>query len=372
MPEEWLPTKKWNPFNSAKLMAHVDTWSGIKGPDHPLPPPVLVTIDPTNACNLDCSWCNAKAVREKGTQISTEMLLRIAHFLGEWGVKAVCIAGGGEPTLHEGINDLIAGLCLIGIRVGIVTNGTRLNDLEGSVACDWIGVSIDAGSSTTYKLQKGADRYADVLSQVERTVNKGSLLNGPGLGNGVFWKFLVHPSNVGEVYTAAQQAKHIGCKAIHFRPAGTPWDQLGSEPIDFTGKQRRTFNDQLLGAMNAFDDKDFSVYGVRHKFDRELQPVHNFKKCRAMLMTAVIMPSAESEDVCRLGFCCDRRGDGKTTASFTVEEPTDIKTMWGSRNHWQLADAVCPQTDCPRCTYAPHNEIYERVILNDDMTHVFI
>lgn len=374
MPDEWRATKKWNPFNSGKLMAHVDTWSRIKGSDHRLPPPVLVTIDLTNRCNLNCSWCNARKVRENGAEISTEMLIEIAHFLNNWGVKAVCIAGGGEPILHDGLQTLIGELAIQGIRIGIVTNGTRLSQVPNLSLCDWVGVSIDTGTSTTYKLQKGDDRYADVLSQVERLANvkdEDFPLYKPGLGNGVFWKFLVHPSNVSEVYTAAQQAKFIGCKAIHFRPAGTPWDQLDGDGIKFTGKQRRRFNDELSGAMNAFDDKDFSVYGVRHKFDRDLKPVHNFKKCRAMLMTAVIMPSSESEDGFDLGFCCDRRGDSRTIFPHLIM-PDSIGRMWGSETHWEMANAVCPQTDCPRCTYAPHNEIYERVILNDDMTHVFI
>ena len=28
--------------------------------------------------------------------------------------------------------------------------------------------------------------------------------------------------------------------------------------------------------------------------------------------------------------------------------------------------------ECPRCTYQPHNQIYEQVILNDSMTYKFI
>jgi len=28
--------------------------------------------------------------------------------------------------------------------------------------------------------------------------------------------------------------------------------------------------------------------------------------------------------------------------------------------------------DCPRCTYQPHNQIMEHVVLNDNMTYKFI
>ena len=70
---EWKVLKKWNPFNSAKLLAHVDRWGKIvKG--KPVPAPVTVTIDPTQRCNLDCRWCNAKECRESGKSLTYEQM----------------------------------------------------------------------------------------------------------------------------------------------------------------------------------------------------------------------------------------------------------------------------------------------------------
>ncbi len=51
---EWLPRKRWNPFNSNKLLAHVYRWRLIRR-GRPLPPPVLITVDPTNVCNFNCA-----------------------------------------------------------------------------------------------------------------------------------------------------------------------------------------------------------------------------------------------------------------------------------------------------------------------------
>ena len=53
---EWSVHKKWNPFNSYKLLAHVPRWSLIKR-GQPIPQPALVTVDPINRCNLRCQWC---------------------------------------------------------------------------------------------------------------------------------------------------------------------------------------------------------------------------------------------------------------------------------------------------------------------------
>ncbi len=374
MSKEWKASKKWNPFNSAKLMAHVDRWSKIER-GKPVPPPVLVTIDPTNKCDLNCSWCNAKKVRESGAEISTSMLESIAEFLGDWGVKAVCIAGGGEPLLHDGFERLIQALMDESIRVGVVTNATHLlHHSAAATLCDWVGVSVDAGSVDTYFMNKGRNAYGDVMRYMtmlrNRVQNTDLPLGKKGLGNGVFWKFLAHPSNVKEIFSAALQAKQIGCKGIHIRPAGTAWG-AGSEKIVFTRKELRIFNDRLTRAVEDLDDKHFSVYGVQHKFSKDLTPLHEFGKCRAVFMTAVIMPCAENPDHFNLGLCCDRRGDPRLTVG-GLKRPEEIRSFWGSGEHWERADAIKVRHDCPRCTYAPHNELFERVIENDDMTHVFI
>ena len=99
---EWNPSKRWNPFNSYKLLAHVDRWRHIKR-GKPIPPPILITVDPTNSCNLHCEWCNAERVcSEQRNAISEKALLSIADFLPRWGqgnsqwkpgVGAICIAG---------------------------------------------------------------------------------------------------------------------------------------------------------------------------------------------------------------------------------------------------------------------------------------
>lgn len=55
---EWRAIKRWNPFNSYKLLVHTECWKKIRR-GRPIPPPVLITVDPANACNFECAWCNA-------------------------------------------------------------------------------------------------------------------------------------------------------------------------------------------------------------------------------------------------------------------------------------------------------------------------
>ncbi len=81
--KEWSVAKKWNPFNSTKLLASVYRWREIER-GKPLPAPVLITIDPTNNCDLSCIWCNSDYILKRRHQsMSKKLVLEIADFLGD-------------------------------------------------------------------------------------------------------------------------------------------------------------------------------------------------------------------------------------------------------------------------------------------------
>jgi len=389
---EWKKNKRWNPFNSYKLLAHVDTWRLIKR-GKPVPPPILVTVDPSNKCNLDCEWCNAAVIRAKnGGLLSKKALLNIAEFLPKWhvdgctvppGVKAVCIAGGGEPLINSHVGDFIDALIENGIEVGVVTNGLLIDKFIDSLSkCTWVGVSIDAGSTETYHRYKGMHKDSNSLQTVLNNIKKltrYALQHNNKLGfshpaYGVSYKYLLYKDNIGEIYEATKLAKESGCKNIHFRPAGTTWDKIDSEKeIIFSPKEIEIFNEQITLAQEL-DDENFNVYGVTHKFNDQFARCNSFDACHAVFMTAVFSPPSNPEiiDGFNLGLCCDRRGDESLDLLQNCVNPFEINKEWGNLRHWAIHDDIDIKNECPRCTYQPHNEIYEQVILKDAMTYKFI
>jgi MoaA/NifB/PqqE/SkfB family radical SAM enzyme len=60
------------------------------------------------------------------------------------GVKSITITGGGEPLMYPQIDQLIAGAILSGIKVGLVTNGLLLGNLDGETlgGLTWCRVSF--------------------------------------------------------------------------------------------------------------------------------------------------------------------------------------------------------------------------------------
>lgn len=390
---EWNPSKRWNPFNSYKLLAQVERWKKIKR-GKPIPPPILITVDPTNICNLNCIWCNADFVRrERRGSLSEEALLEIADFLPRWGqgtgcqelgVQAICIAGGGEPLLNKATGSFIDRVVANDVDVGVVTNGTAIGGFVDSLSqAVWVGVSVDAATRETYNKLKGLDGGCDVFDRVIENVailvdyarmhNNRLGWNHPAYG--VSFKYLLYEDNIGEVYEAAKLARRIGCKSIHFRPAGTTWDKLGTEnEISFSREDILLFEDQIARALEL-DDEGFGVYGVTHKFNSQFASANYFCRCHSIFMTAVIEPPIGTDapkDSFTVALCCDRRGDAKLELARNIESAEEIQKLWGGKEHWDIHDSILVQSQCPRCTYQPHNEIYEQVVLNDSMTYKFI
>lgn len=381
---EWNHNKRWNPFNSYKLLAHVEEWKRIR-PNHPVPAPILVTVDPSNICNLDCKWCNAAYIRNKNKQMLSEIILmQIADYLPRWahqlrGVQAVCIAGGGEPLTNPHVGAFIDRLINNGIEVGVVTNGVLIDRfIEPLSKCTWVGVSVDAGTYETYEKNKGHNKFHTVIDNMSKLISyskeHNTMLGSNLPAHGLSYKYLLYKDSGKEALIASHIAKDIGCKNIHFRPAGTPWDKIGDEKnlISFDEFDITVFNGMLEESMRL-DSPDFGVYGITHKFDDQFQRANHFSKCYAAFMTAVFEPPTIDNDypAFTLGLCCDRRGDTKTELLQNCDEVTQINHAWGSLAHWNIHHAI-QVSQCPRCTYQPHNEIYENVILRDSMTHKFI
>jgi MoaA/NifB/PqqE/SkfB family radical SAM enzyme len=85
--------------------------------------PLLVNIETTLRCNLQCDFCDKKSPH--GPQMDTERACRLIDELADAGTCSVCF-DGGEPLLHPGIGDIIAHARRRDLRVALSTNGTLI------------------------------------------------------------------------------------------------------------------------------------------------------------------------------------------------------------------------------------------------------
>lgn len=178
--------------------------------------PKMIVCDLAHPCNAKCSHCvytNFIELRrhDGGTPFMKPGLFKkIADEAGQY--KAFLrITGAGEPFLHKSILDLVEYAKNKGCKVGIITNGSIMDDdrITRLLNCslDAIEFSVDAADPETYarirrglnfdKLVEHVKRFVQLRNQHKsKTIIMCSIVNQPDTGidiKGVeaFWKPLV-------------------------------------------------------------------------------------------------------------------------------------------------------------------------------------
>ncbi|HBA68429.1 MAG TPA: hypothetical protein DCZ40_03630 [Lachnospiraceae bacterium] len=381
--------RNWTSFNSGKLFAHYERWKLIQRSGE-CPPPALITVDPANCCNLSCEWCNAWKVRQNERMLSRKVLLDFAGMASEWkshggkyGVEAVCIAGGGEPLCNPHVGEFLYELNRKQIDTATVTNGTLIDKYaEELLSSQYVAVSVDAANASTFNKYKGLDKESRVFDKVIDNMEmlcrisrgKKCNLSKESPSNGVNYRMLLYKDNIGEISEAARIAQDIGCKSLHIRPAGIPYDL--KHEFSFTEEELELFREQV-SIVERTKKSGFGFYYTLGKFNEKFQKCNDFKSCYAIFMTATLMPaSGESgDDAYCLNVCCDRRSDERMKLLSNETDIREIARSWGKDGHWKIFDMISSDEIkhiCPRCTYYEHNKIVENCILNDNMLIHFI
>ena len=105
--------------------------------------PVHVQIAPTNVCQLDCGFCSC-ANRQNNVEMPYTTYYAIMAKFAQYGCKAVTITGGGEPTLHPKITEILHATKTLGIETGLVSNGLSLDKVRPSAlrTLTWCRISF--------------------------------------------------------------------------------------------------------------------------------------------------------------------------------------------------------------------------------------
>jgi len=337
-----------------------------------------------NVYNLECSpynnyfvnWvlvhnCNAANIISSSLEDPTEEhLLKLADFLRDWGKdtqegspKSCCVSGGGEPFMNSGTPALLERLHTNGIQIGVITNGSLLDDKKIDIlakTCRWVGISMDASTSETYNLIKGIK--GDLFKRVCENLSKLSKRVGElGLENDICFKFLLSPENYKEIYNAACLAKELGVRDFHLRPVGYQnISKLTGKVLTYTPEMLEEINEQIDEIFKLGTDY-FRVFGVRHKFTPDFQPRNNFKRCWCIPM----VPTFGADG--NVHTCFDMRG----REDLIMCKHFEIADFWNSDKHKRMVKELDTKT-CPRCTFATYNEVVEQVFLKDNMCRRFL
>ncbi|MBN1522503.1 MAG: radical SAM protein [Candidatus Aureabacteria bacterium] len=141
----------------------------------PMDFPIIINVDPTNACNLLCTMCpNSQPPSVKKRFLDMDLYEKIVSEISarKKRIYRFFLVKDGEPLLHKNIIDMVALAKEKNISqiVTVVTNGVLLDSRKSRafIECglDDIGISLDAASRETYLKTKGRDSYDAVVDNI--------------------------------------------------------------------------------------------------------------------------------------------------------------------------------------------------------------
>lgn len=360
-PQEWSEQSKYNSFNSYKYLTYYEKYKSIvawmNGNDY-LPPPIEVNLDPIAKCNLDCYFCITQRYLKhhyeevgKMTELPLDYMLNLVDFLVEWGVKGLCISGGGEPTLHKDLPELVT-YAAKKMDVAVVTNATK--PIGSLLPCRWVALSVDASNRDTYKAIKGVDKFDLVIGNIKRGADARRYIN-PYVD--LCFKLLVLPENQYEIYDACLLAKSLGVQDFHVRP-------VDFERKDIEGAKKLDLDIpsiyEQFRKCHLEETDDFRVFTVMHKFDSRFHVKHGYKSC---LASPVILPILTDGNA----YICVEHKMQKKYRLGSCYPPEEILNWWGGDKHRQVIKGINPKRDCSRCVYSECNRQIEECVIEDKL-----
>lgn len=125
-------------------------------------------IQITSRCNLNCSYCYMNA-NSNHIDMTLEQFEFILKKFSKLGITTVMISGG-EPCIHPQITKMIETARNRGFGVGLVTNGTYINEeiIRSVKANDgFIQVSVDALDEDSYVKSRGSNKLQDLFFNID-------------------------------------------------------------------------------------------------------------------------------------------------------------------------------------------------------------
>lgn len=205
------------PFGSNKLLRYLSRVLLYQSGETPAP--ITMELDLTNRCNHRCPRCGGCREDQAATLRITEAFAYLKQ-MAQYGVRGVMVTGGGEPTLHPGVADVLTEGKRLGLDMALITNGSTMSDdLAATVAasCVWCRVSIDAGTAEEYRYSHGMDGHAFTKAwyAVHALAKARDDAESPltvGVG------YLTDSHTLRGMRLATERARDCGADYIQFRP----------------------------------------------------------------------------------------------------------------------------------------------------------
>lgn len=262
-------------YSPYKIMHRFDLIEKLKNKEDFYPQQVHFV--PTNTCNHNCSFCayrmegySSNETFEKQDTIPFDRCIEILNDLKAGGTKAIQFTGGGEPTVHPKIKEILKHTLDLGFELALVTNGMNLNDetIDILSKASWVRISLDSACKETYsKIKKvSLDKFDKTISNIR----KFALTKSEGTTFGI--GFVVTRENYKEIYAAAKICKDLGVDNFRISASFTThgikyFDGILDEAKRLAKAAFDDFNDDNFTVFNLFNDRISDLFDGTQDYD---------------------------------------------------------------------------------------------------------
>jgi len=279
-------------------------------------PPVHLQIALTNACNHSCCYCYVSEQNKCDEKLDTQVLLELLKDAKDIGVKAITLAGGGEPTVHKDFYVITRKIRELGLELGVFTNGARLDVDELSFAT-WIRISLDSFDTETYQSIRKS-KMPD-FEPIYRLCNETNVVVGASL--------VITQYNYNQIYDFALKSKEIGFDYVWLNPVQLP------EHPDILAPYWGEVEEQLVKVKELSSPK-FKVFCPKSRVGAQGILHKPFEKCILQQFTAFIWTNGNIYP------CCETQGiPGYAVGNIYNGR---FKDVWFSRSPLEVKDCNFP------------------------------
>lgn len=327
---------KQNIYGSLKLFKFSKKISEIQS--NKITPPIHVRIKPTNICNHSCWFCAyrvdnlelGKGMNLKD-QISKNKMSEIVNDLISMKVKAVTFSGGGEPLLYEHICSSIKKLSGADIKVGIITNGSFLeNEVAEVVAKEatWVRVSMDYFDEKSLRKSRKS-RVGEFDRIILNMKNFASMNSNCSLGV----SFVITNDNSSNIFEIVSLLKDIGVE--HVKLSGVVTDSDGEKSNEYHKENHLLINKQIEKCVSLESD-EFKIINHYHNLSSCFKK--SYLSCPSAQLLTII---GADESV----YACQDKAYSESGLLGSISKMS-FKEFWQSRINRQRLLGLNPSKDC--------------------------
>ena len=224
--------------------------------------PIEMEVNPTNICNLNCSWCISKQYH-RNELLKIDTLKTFLRAFKKLGGKSIIWSGGGEPTCHPDFVTAVNESDKLGIEQGLMTNGffsDKILQVVGNTM-KWIRISLDTLNRYKYKQMKGVDVLEKVIENIKISSNYSAKL---------VVNMNVSKINENEIFDVALKARQLGADGFQLRPV---LPTLYHKTIYIPPNMEDT-----IETLNNLNTARFVSHVSYDKFEEMLKP-REYKSC---------------------------------------------------------------------------------------------